>query len=921
MRKLFTIAALLCLGAVFAQETGTIAGKLLDKESNNQPLPFANVVVQGSTKGSSTDFDGLFEITEVPVGTYTIEFSFTGYQTVEIPNVVVEADKVAVVDATMGATAAALEEVVIKVITSREREEALLIEQKNAVEIKQAIGAQELARKGVSDAIGAATKISGVAKQEGSNKVYVRGLGDRYNATTLNNLPLPSNDPRYKNISLDLFPTDIIQNLEVSKAFSNTQNGDVGGANININSKVFEGKSGLNVGISSGLNTQAIEVNDFKTIDGANWIGIADHTDPKLTDLTVYAFDDNLAPDESSIIPLNLSLSLDWGKRFNFGDESSLSMFLVGSFSNGYNYRDGVSVNFNNDGTFGSNYGSAEEFDYSNTKVAMGNFKYKINSSNDISYNTFIVHSNSQKVQDYLGTKPDVADTEGELARVVQQTENQNLLYVNQLISEHQIGEFFDIDLGVSYNLVKNDEPNRKRNIFIINTDDNITRLASGTPRNNSRYYHNLKEDDINANAGITRYFGGRIKDDNKGKINLSYNFRNTTRDFEAIYFDYNLPSPIVIDPTNLEATLNQEALDNDVFRFTTGFGFGEDALNPFRYNADKLINAIALGVDYKFSDKFYISVGGRFEDVKMEVEWFTNLTNSDRDNGGPLNIDETYFLPSLNLKYNINEKNILRLSASQTYTYPQFKEVAPFVYEGIDYLESGNPQLEPSDNYNIDLKWEIYPKSDELISASIFGKQINNAINRIERISAADRNFTYANLGDATIAGVEVEAKKNLYTNENEDDKSQKISLGANVTYMYTNLDFKNTDELENQGILITGEDSELEGAAPLLINSDITYRSINDEKEFLATLVFAYQADKVYSIGSNFNNNTVQKSFANLDFILERKFNDQIGIKFKAINLLNPKIEQVRDVPEEFIIRSYQRGLNFSLGVNYKF
>lgn len=920
MRKTFTVIALFFMGAIFAQETGTIAGKLLDKESNNQPLPFANVVVKGTTKGSSTDFDGLFEITGVPAGTYTLEFSFTGYQTVEIPNVVVQASKVAVVDATMGATAAALDEVVIKVVTSREREEALLIEQKNAVEIKQAIGAQELARKGVSDATAAATKISGVAKQEGSNKIYVRGLGDRYNGTTLNNLPLPSNDPVNKNISLDLFPTDIIQNLSVSKAFSYNQSGDVGGANININSKVFEGSGGLNFGVSSGFNTQTIGVDNFKTIDGANWIGIADHTDPKLTDLTVYAFDDNLAPDQSGKTPLNLGLSLDWGKKYQVGDEGYFSVFLVGSFSNDYLYKDGTSVNFNNDGTFGSNYSKAEEFDYSSNKVAMGNFNYKINSANKISYNTLLIQSNTQQVQDYIGTKPDVADTEGEQARVVQQTQNQNLLLVNQLISEHQLGRLYDLNLGASYNTVKNDEPNRKKNIFILDSNDNSVRLASGTPRNNSRYYHNLNENDIAATAVVTRYFGGRSKDENKGKLTLGYDFRNTKRDFEATYFDYNLRSTIEIDPNNLEATLNQEALDNDIFRFTTGFGFGEDALNPFTYDAKKLINSVSLGIDYKFSEKFYASIGGKFEDIKMEVEWFTNLTNSDRDNNGPLNVDETYFLPSLNMKYNVNDKNILRLSASQTYTYPQFKEVAPFVYEGIDYLESGNPALKPSENYNLDLKWEIYPQSDELISASLFGKQISNAINRIERISAADRNFTYANLGDATIVGMEVEVKKNLLKIE-EDNRSQKISLGANATYMHTNLEFKDKNVLEDQGLLVTGSESELEGASPLLLNSDVTYRNTVDKKEFLATIVFAYQSDKVYGIGSNFNNNIVQKGFANLDFIMERKFNEKIGLKFKATNLLNPEIKQVRDVPQELVMRSYKRGVGISLGLNYSF
>jgi len=216
MRKIFTVIALFYLGLNFAQETGTIAGTLLDKEVNNQPLPFANIVIVGTTLGSSTDFDGKYEIPGVPVGTYTLEFSFTGYETLRIPNVVIEADKITVIDTGLGATAAALEEVVIKVQTSREREEALLLEQKNAVEIKQSIGAQELARKGVSDVAGAVTKTTGITKQEGSGNIYVRGLGDRYNSTTLNGLPIPSDNPDNKNIALDIFSTDIVQNVGIS---------------------------------------------------------------------------------------------------------------------------------------------------------------------------------------------------------------------------------------------------------------------------------------------------------------------------------------------------------------------------------------------------------------------------------------------------------------------------------------------------------------------------------------------------------------------------------------------------------------------------------------------------------------------------------------------------------------------------------
>jgi hypothetical protein len=66
----------------------------------------------------------------------------------------------------------------------------------NAVEIKQSIGSQELARKGVSDVATAVTKR--VVLQNKAQEISVRGLGDRYNSTTMNGLPIPSNDPEKK---------------------------------------------------------------------------------------------------------------------------------------------------------------------------------------------------------------------------------------------------------------------------------------------------------------------------------------------------------------------------------------------------------------------------------------------------------------------------------------------------------------------------------------------------------------------------------------------------------------------------------------------------------------------------------------------------------------------------------------------------
>ena len=152
------------LTSISIAQTGTIVGKLTDKEYNNEPLPFANVFLKGTTKGVTSDIDGLYSLENIEPGTYTVVYSFVGYETVEIPDVKVLADKITNIDVPMGASAAALDEVVIKTTTRRESVVALLLEQKKAVGITQSIGAEDLSRKGVGDAESAVTKVTGIKK-------------------------------------------------------------------------------------------------------------------------------------------------------------------------------------------------------------------------------------------------------------------------------------------------------------------------------------------------------------------------------------------------------------------------------------------------------------------------------------------------------------------------------------------------------------------------------------------------------------------------------------------------------------------------------------------------------------------------------------------------------------------------------------
>ena len=254
--KKFTVLFILFITAFTYAQSGSIAGKLTDKEFNNEPLAFANVLIKGTTKGTTSDFDGLYAFNDLEIGDYTLVFSFVGYETQEIA-VTVVAGKATELNAIMAASAASLDEVIVTTSKSRESETALLFEQKKAVVIKESIGAARLSKIGVSDAATATTKIAGVTKSEGSGDIYIRGLGDRYLSTTMNGLPIPSDDVNNKNINLNLFSTNMIENVGISKTYTTSSYADQTSGNVDITSKGYS-KKGASISLSSGYNTNVL---------------------------------------------------------------------------------------------------------------------------------------------------------------------------------------------------------------------------------------------------------------------------------------------------------------------------------------------------------------------------------------------------------------------------------------------------------------------------------------------------------------------------------------------------------------------------------------------------------------------------------------------------------------------------------------
>lgn len=144
-----------------------------------------------------------------------------------------------------------LDEINVVAKKNREAENILITERKNSTLAIENLGAREMSVKGLSTVADGIKKITGIS-MEGKSQVIVRGLGDRYNMTSLNGFPIASPNPDNKLIPLTLFPTAIVQNITVSKVFQPTFFGDYSGAHINIETKENIGKDFLTIGISTG---------------------------------------------------------------------------------------------------------------------------------------------------------------------------------------------------------------------------------------------------------------------------------------------------------------------------------------------------------------------------------------------------------------------------------------------------------------------------------------------------------------------------------------------------------------------------------------------------------------------------------------------------------------------------------------------
>ena len=868
-----------------------VKGRVKDRQSQ-EPLIGATVQVVGSNVAAVTDIDGNFQLSGLKDGIYDIEIKYIGYKTAVKRQVKVEDNKVTTLDFDMETDNRQLAAVEVVAKANRESENVTMMEQKRSIIAVQTIGAQELSRKGISDAQAAVAKISGISKQEGVKNVFVRGLGDRYNITTLNRFPIPSEDPEYKNIALDFFTTDVIQSIDVNKAFYSNTPADAAGADINITSKELTGDGKLNISVSGGLNTQTVS-SDFMRLDGVNAFGFADKAQPG-GNLDSYRFNNSLDPSKQDL-QVNQSYAASGGKRFRLGD-NALSFYLVASHNKNFTHYEEEVRNSTTSGTLSQDMqGDISQVETS--QIAMANLEYTHNRKHRIGYNFMMVHASRESVGEYLGMDGDYQSSDTYEGFMRRQQTNDNLLFVNQLISKWQLGKQLDLNAGLSYNTISGNEPDRRINNLVKTSQGYVPMKGTGIQQ---RYFSELDEKDFNARASLTY----KLKDgfDGNSNVQVGYMGRFIDDGFEAVEYDMSVvrQNEFDINDIRFDDYYNQDNLAAGVFRLDR---------NVDEYGVKKNIHSAYAEATYQFTPGFTANLGLKYDNVNLKVDYNVNRGGS----RGEQEIDKSYFLPSLNLRYNLTDKHALRLAASKTYTLPQAKEISPFRYVSVSFNSQGNPDLKPSDNYNLDIKWDWYLSPSELLSVTGFYKYIKNPISRIE-IASAGGFLSYENISDhATAAGVEMELKKHLFSNALENDGLSRLTLGVNGAYTYT---------CAKVPLATDPSGSQLEGAAPWLLNADLTYLYRKGSNSFTGALVFNYFSDRIYTIGTEGYQDIIENGIPTLDFVASAQLGKHFSLNLKARNLLNAAHQLTREgnaTGEDVILSKYKKGVDLSIGVSY--
>ena len=933
-----TLIALILLSTNFTFSQSVITGKVIDGEFN-ELLPFANVLLltaEGENiDGTSTDFDGAFTF-EVLKGTYILEFSFVGYDSKRITDVIVGQNEEYTLTATLLPASNSLDEVIVTTTAKNNTEASVLLIQKRAVNLIDGLSAQSIQKTGDSDLASAIKRIPGVSVQDGKF-VYVRGLGDRYSKTLLGGLEVPGLDPDKNTLQLDIFPTNLLDNILISKSASADLNSDFTGGIVDVILKDFSVLPEYSFSIRGSYNPDMNLNDNFigNENEAFNFLGFDNgYFDNPLSSKQEIPFPETFNIGQSVLtrfLTQKLESTMD-ASRF----QSFLNYSIGATASNQYNLSDTKSIGYIASLSLKRDYEYYESFfngtvekeninkplePYSEQVGEFGQVKNLGSALLGISLKT----TNSKYKLNLLAIKSGESGAiKGNYKEFIENPYNGDasiLTYTDRNIlslpfsSQHIFnGGNSSLDIKIAPSIARVYDKDFKKTVFEIAPNGNKL-ISPNTTQNPTRLWRSLKEDVISSKIQYNLDLKGEKI---QGKIKFGSSFTYKQRDFETD--DYRiayrgLSSVLGGDANNILAPNFIYDLDTNQGSYIKG-----DFQRTNQYESSGQTFAGYISSELILSGKWKSTIGLRFENYL--VKYTGENIEAIKFNNEKL-IDTKDLYPSLNVIRTINDDRNLRISYSKTTARPTFKEIsAAQIYDPItERYFVGNPDVNPTYINNFDLRYESYSDGNQIFAISTFYKQFIDPI----EITAFDANqpsvFIVRNNEEASVYGIELEYRKDILNNDNH-----KLSLNLNTSVIQS---IQTMSDAEYQGRLISNPDKEiddsreLQGQSPYLINLGLVYNLF--EKNIEIGSYYNVQGKTLEVVGIGNLPDVYTLPFHNLSLNISKSFGKNLdqSLTFKAENLLNSKRESEYDYYniETSPFSIYNPGQSFSLGYSIKF
>ena len=728
----------------------------------------------------------------------------------------------------------------------------------------------------------------------------MRGLGDRYSTTTLNGLPIASPNPDNKLIPLDLFPSSTVQNITVSKVYNAEAFADYSGAHIDINTKENITEDFFNIGFNTGgkfntLGKDNYRMNRNGSLFRTSGVDQAALNMP-LSEFDNYVktrniFDTSFAVKKKSSLP-DFSGNLGFGKNIGIGSQT-LSILASASAGNSFQNMDNAFYKtLEATGSVQDNF-AYDSYAQELKLAALGHIGYTLRRHDRIGYTFFYARNATDTYQRREGI--DAEDHE--------LTGSNNITHIyslqnHQLDGVHSFGGRgqWELTWGGSYSKTGSEEPDRRQVMYIKN-DNGALSLFKLNRQETMRYFGSLDEEEWNGNLAM------RWKWNENNFLKLGVNYKNKSRDYKATRFYYNLNKidPVITDIYDTDGFLNQENIAD-------GNVVVQRVMQPKdSYRAGNEIYSGYLLTDFYPVPSLLVNLGVRYE---ISRQWVDYATDGGDWYAERRNLDKNDLFPTLNLKYTVNDANSIRFSASRTVTRPSFIEMAPFLYQesyGSAQIR-GNNELQNGYNYNFDLRYEHFGKNGDMISLTAYFKYLDSPIERIQALQGGATLHSFQNADNGMAGGMEVEFRKQLMKD---------LRLGANISYMYTNVKLP-------EGGAYTNKERPLQGASPILANADLTYSPrFGEERQLNLALLYNLQGSRIHAVGVSKLGDIKQQTLHTLNFSAGYDINSHFSLKLQVNDLLNRAVIFKQEVPstgEEVEVERYKKGANLEIGFSYK-